>query len=218
MRHDPPHQRVRRGYPLIAAAAVVALAIFNLDTADLFRDHVEVIAFVSGTSGVRPGSPVVAGGVEVGRVLDVGVATTPDAVGLRLRLDPDATPLVRRGSRARTIRRRFIGQPVVRLSHGPADAPALTDEADELRAVLARGGLPEAGPELTARLGTLRERVAGLGGAAADLEGYAGDGALRQEAARLGSRARRAGARLEALEDRVRYAEGLGFALRMFAP
>jgi hypothetical protein len=111
---------------MVAVAVVAAILVFNMDAlVDFFRGHVEITALVPETSGVRPGSPVEVEGVQVGHVTAVGVATSAaqGAIGLTVRLEDRVAPVIRRGSRAMTAKRRFIGEPVVRISAGPADSP-----------------------------------------------------------------------------------------------
>ena len=134
MNDDSTTRRVRRGYLLVAGLVLTALLVFNIDViADQFRDHVDVVALVRETSGVRIGSPVSVAGVEVGRVTAIDFVGDPAApVAVSVRLQERARTAVRRTSRARTARRRFIGEPVVRIEAGPDASPPVED-GDTLR-------------------------------------------------------------------------------------
>lgn len=130
VKHNTLRTRERRGLAILAGLFVVAALIFNLDVIlDQFRGYVDVVALVTETSGVRVGAPVAVEGVEAGRVtaIDFVELGGAGALALHIRLQDDFQSVVRRGSRARTARERFIGAPGVRISAGPPDAPPIQD-------------------------------------------------------------------------------------------
>jgi hypothetical protein len=147
---------------------LAAVLIFNLDgIVEWFRGHTDLVALVDRTEGVRVGSPVLVEGIEAGRVTDIRfVDRGPDAaVALSIRLDDRVLPAVRRGSHARTAKRRFIGQPTVLISAGPPDSPPV-----EPGDTLYPSGLPsidellERGLAFPASLDSLDEALEELGG------------------------------------------------------
>ena len=133
----------------MAVLLAAAVLVFNIDVVrDWFRGYVDVVALVPGTSGVRVGSPVYVGGIEAGRVTAVDVVDmgTQGAIALHLRLEDRVASVVRRGSLASTLRRNFIGEPLVTLSPGPAESSAVQpgdtlypDRPVTLDTLLARG-------------------------------------------------------------------------------
>lgn len=110
----------------MAALLLAAALIFNIDViVDRVRGYIDVVAIVLETSGVRIGSPVWVEGMEAGRITGIEFVALGDtgAIALHLRLEDRVRDAVRLGSRARTARHRFIGEPTVRISAGPPDAP-----------------------------------------------------------------------------------------------
>ncbi|NIQ53408.1 MAG: MCE family protein, partial [Gammaproteobacteria bacterium] len=128
-------RRERRGYLILAVLALSALLIFNLDViVDWTRGYVDIVAVVGETSGIRKGSSVWVGGVEAGRVRDLAFIGQGDssAVAVDVRLEDRALALVRHGSDVYTTKRRFIGEPIVRIEAGDPAAPPVED-GDTLR-------------------------------------------------------------------------------------
>lgn len=127
MQDDSVTRRTRRGYALIAGLVLAAIVVFNVDVIEgWFSDHVQVVALVRETRGIRVGSPVWVAGIEVGRVTAIEFVDHPTApVAVSLRLDGRARAAVRKASHAHTAKRRFIGQPTVRIGAGPGDSPAV---------------------------------------------------------------------------------------------
>jgi hypothetical protein len=163
--------RERRGFIILAALFLSALLVFNLDlVVDWTRDYVDVVALVERTNGIRRGSAVVVEGVDAGRVTDIGFVGHGDSavVAVDLRLEARARSLVRAGSDVYTAKRRFIGEPVVRIAAGDPRAPAIED-GDTLRgasrptleALIDRGStFPAALDSLTRTLAGLQDLVA----------------------------------------------------------
>lgn len=120
--------RARRGYLILVGLTLAAVLIVNITAlADLARPRMDVVALVADASGVRVGTTVTVAGVDAGRVTGIEIVPAGDSaeVALRLRLEGDAPSVLRLDSDVRTIRRRFIGEPVVHLEPGTAAAPPL---------------------------------------------------------------------------------------------
>jgi hypothetical protein len=135
---DYSSARARRGFALMAALAIIAVLVFNLDVVvERFRGHIDVVAIVTETSDVRAGASVWVEGVEVGHVRSMALVDARTlagmadrlgdedraAIALHLRLEDRVRDIVRQGSRAYTARQRVIGAPTVRIEAGPPEAP-----------------------------------------------------------------------------------------------
>jgi hypothetical protein len=118
----------RRGYYILAGLIVAAILIFNMDAiADLGRRDLNVVALLDEAPGVRAGTDVWVEGVRVGRVKKVPIVQENGApvAALDLRIQAESRALVTTGSDVRASRRRFIGDPVVRISAGRPDDPPI---------------------------------------------------------------------------------------------
>lgn len=133
--HDSNRTRVRRGLAILVVLLLAAVLVFNLDrVVDRFHGYVDVVALVPEMNGVRVGSPVWVEGIEAGRVtaIDFRPLDEVTVLALHLRLEERVQEVVRRGSRSHTVRDRFIGEPTVRITAGPPDAPPI-ENGDTLR-------------------------------------------------------------------------------------
>lgn len=156
----------------MAALLIAAVLIFNIDVvADWFRGYVDVVAVVSETSGVRVGSPVIVEGVDAGRVTGVGVVELGGrgAVAFDVRLEDRVRSVVRAGSQASTMRQRFVGEPRVVITAGPAGSPPV-ESGDTLYPArpLTLDTLLERGKAIVPALDSLRVVMAELERLASD--------------------------------------------------
>lgn len=166
VKHATIRTRERRGLAILAGLVVAAILVLNLDVIlDQFRGYVHVVAVVTETSGVAIGAPVAVEGVEAGRVTAIDFVDLGGggALALHVRLRDEFQAVVRKGSRARTSRERFVGAPGVRITAGPPDAPAI-ENGDTLYpdVTLSLDSLIERGKAMPEVLDSLHEAVTAL--------------------------------------------------------
>lgn len=165
-------RKVRIGLGLMAAVAVLAIAIFMLDTAlRAFSEGPRVTVLATAAPGLGPGSTVWVAGRPVGRVLSVGFrppGSGPDNVVIRAVLQRGTEPILRADATAEIRSAALLEPVIVVIDPGSPDAPpwsfddtlrtprerldldALREMSDSLLLVSA---------ELSRRAAPLRERI-----------------------------------------------------------
>jgi ABC-type transporter Mla subunit MlaD len=154
----------RRGYYILAGLIAAAILIFNMDAiAELGRRDLTIVALLEEAPGVRAGTDVWVEGVRVGRVRNVAMVQENGAplAALDLRIQARSRALVTTGSDVRAARRRFIGDPVVRISAGrPGDPPIQTGDTIRGQPRLTAEALLAEAANLPLVLDSLREAAA----------------------------------------------------------
>lgn len=136
---------LRVGVFVITALIVGATLIFTIGSRrNMFGSKVTYHAVFSNVSGLRAGSPVRIAGVDVGVVSDVTIRRD-GKIHVELRVDDDATPLVRRGSLASIGNKGLLGDKLVEVSVGdgpplPAETTLGVDESADFGAYMRQAG------------------------------------------------------------------------------
>lgn len=179
-----PEERrnARIGLGLMTAVAVLAIAIFMLDTAvRALSEGPRVTVLATAAPGLGPGSAVWVAGRPVGRVLSVGFrppASGPDNVVIRAVLQRGTEPILRADATAEIRAAALLEPVVVVIDPGSPDAPpwGLDDTLRTPRERLDMDALRELGDSLIAvsddlsqRAATLRQRVRRASGTLAAL-------------------------------------------------
>lgn len=126
----------------LAIGGTLAFAIGNQRT--LFTSKTDYYAFFDNVSGLRPGSPVRIGGVDVGTVS--GVDLTEDGrIHVTFGVVDDATALVREGSVATIGNKGLLGDKLIDVTVGDGDpleagATVPTESTPELASYLTEAG------------------------------------------------------------------------------
>lgn len=134
---SPKHERSQgrrslAGLLIIGALLALGAVIISLDEIMASRvEMVEVHAILPQTDGLASGAPVRVAGHEVGTVLAV-LLLPPGPAGshrvlARATIPREHFELLRRDSNARTTRPGFVGDPLLEIDPGSADAPPLTE-------------------------------------------------------------------------------------------
>jgi phospholipid/cholesterol/gamma-HCH transport system substrate-binding protein len=156
---DPRQKRrTRNGLLIIAGLVGMAMLVFFLaDIFDAFKRRYQIIGILPDAPGIGIGTPVSVSGRTVGTVKRIAILpTTEDALGrvtVTLDLPRHVQPQIRRDSQIRVTSVSLVGEAVIDIVAGSADAPVLA-EGDTLRPVQ---GLSR--EELMQRAARLREQL-----------------------------------------------------------
>jgi phospholipid/cholesterol/gamma-HCH transport system substrate-binding protein len=94
----------------------------------MFAEQFDVYADFSDIAGLQHGAPVRVRGMEAGEVTEIGVPATPTGrFRVRMRIREDLHPLVRTDSSASLQTDGIVGNRLVKIDAGSAQAPAVAD-------------------------------------------------------------------------------------------
>lgn len=119
---------IRVGVFVLGSLLMLAVVIFVLGgESDLFSPHTEMRTSFKDVQGLARGSPVRMGGVDIGRVTNVGY--TPDAkkdeIVVTMLINADQTARIRKDSIASVSGRGMLGDKMITITVGSPDAPLL---------------------------------------------------------------------------------------------
>ncbi len=142
-----------------AMAVIFSLFFINSKTAHLFEDTVTYHAYLSNAAGISTETLVKVSGLEVGRVIDVGISED-NRIHVTLEVYERFQRLVRRDSAAAVGKLSILGKSTIEIEAGSPDQPMLPDgsllQVDEPLSV------DQLVAELTPVLASVKESVEGL--------------------------------------------------------
>ena len=116
------NREVRVGLFVLLGVAAFLIAIFTFTDVGTFRGRYYLTTNVDNAGGMRRGDPVQMRGVNIGRVVQFGMA--PGAPGVEIRMEVENEYKVPAGSRAEVVSSGLLGGMVVNIIPSASTAPA----------------------------------------------------------------------------------------------